>query len=135
MGFDSKCEFVPPTILLGLLLGPWVWGISSQPLQHPPSYWGFSDLGHGVSPHSCSLQQSAAAAPVLALHIPCTDQVLSPLSTDYIFNNKSSVTLPLAQERQASLYPLYSILKKNNPGSYEFQISNSVPVWDFSNCK
>ena len=30
MGFDSKCEFAPPTILLGLLLY----------------------LGHGVSPHS-----------------------------------------------------------------------------------
>ena len=27
MGFDSKCEFAPPTILLGLLLCPWVWGI------------------------------------------------------------------------------------------------------------
>ena len=51
MGFDSKCEFAPPTVLLGLLLRPWVWGISSQPLQHLPSYWGFSDLGRAVSPH------------------------------------------------------------------------------------
>ena len=30
MGFDSKCELAPPTILLGLLLCPWMWGISSQ---------------------------------------------------------------------------------------------------------
>ena len=30
IGFDSKCEFAPPTILLGLLLCPWMWGISSQ---------------------------------------------------------------------------------------------------------
>ena len=29
MGFDSKCSFAPPTILLGLLLCPWTWGISS----------------------------------------------------------------------------------------------------------
>ena len=27
MGFDSKCTFTPPTILLGLLLCPWAWGI------------------------------------------------------------------------------------------------------------
>ena len=25
MGFDSKCDFTPPTILLGLLLCPWTW--------------------------------------------------------------------------------------------------------------
>ena len=48
MGFDTS------TILLGLLLGPWTWGISSQPLQCLPSYWGFSDFGHGLSPHGWS---------------------------------------------------------------------------------
>ena len=26
-GFDSKCDFTPPTIFLGLLLCPWMWGI------------------------------------------------------------------------------------------------------------
>ena len=35
MGFDFKHEFAPPTILLGLLLCPWTWDISSQPLQGP----------------------------------------------------------------------------------------------------
>ena len=30
MGFESKHEFASPTILLGLLLHPWLWGISSQ---------------------------------------------------------------------------------------------------------
>ena len=39
MGFDSKREFAPPVILLGLLLWPWTWGISSQLLQCLPSYW------------------------------------------------------------------------------------------------
>ena len=27
MGFDSKGDFAPPTVLLGLLLCPWTWGI------------------------------------------------------------------------------------------------------------
>ena len=27
IGFDSKCDFAPPTILLELLLCPWMWGI------------------------------------------------------------------------------------------------------------
>ena len=31
-------------------------GVSSQLLQRLPSYWGFSDLGHGVSPHNHSSQ-------------------------------------------------------------------------------
>ena len=35
MGFDAKCDFTPPTILLGLLLCPWTWVISSQMLQRP----------------------------------------------------------------------------------------------------
>ena len=34
IGFDSKCDFSPPAILLGLLLCPWTWGISSKLLQH-----------------------------------------------------------------------------------------------------
>jgi len=33
MGFDSKCDFAPPTVLLGLLLCLWSWGISSRSLQ------------------------------------------------------------------------------------------------------
>ena len=32
MGFDSKHDFAPPTILLGLLLCPWMWDISSKSL-------------------------------------------------------------------------------------------------------
>ena len=40
--------------------------ISSQLLQRLSSYWGFSDLGHGVSPHDRS---SEAQPPLLALNI------------------------------------------------------------------
>ena len=34
MGFDSKCDSTPATILLGLHLCPWTWGIFSRLLQH-----------------------------------------------------------------------------------------------------
>ena len=71
VGFDSKCEFAPPIILLGLLLWPWTWGISSQLLQYLRSYWGFSDLGPGLSPHH---QSSEAEPPLLTLGV-----VYSPL--------------------------------------------------------
>ena len=33
IGFDSKCDFARPTVLLWFLC-PWMWGISSQLLQH-----------------------------------------------------------------------------------------------------
>ena len=36
MGFDSKCDFTPPTFLLGLLLCPWTWGIFFGWIQHSP---------------------------------------------------------------------------------------------------
>ena len=71
MGFDSKCEFAPPTVLLGFLLCAWIWGISSNSFQHCtsaapaptvllglflcPWIWGIS---------SQLLQRCAAAAPV-----------------------------------------------------------------------
>ena len=50
MGFDSKPDFAPPTILLGLLLCPWMWGTSLK-----------------------SLQRQAATAPVYG-HESCFDQ-------------------------------------------------------------
>ena len=33
-GFDSKCDFTPPTILLWLLLCSWMWGIVFGGSQH-----------------------------------------------------------------------------------------------------
>ena len=33
MGFDSKCNFAPPTIFLGFLLCPWMWDGASKSLQ------------------------------------------------------------------------------------------------------
>ena len=36
MGFDSKCDFAPPTVLLELLLCPWMWGIFFGGIQHSP---------------------------------------------------------------------------------------------------
>ena len=54
----------PTTILLGLLLCPWMWSISLLLVQCLPSYWGFSDFGRGVSPHGWS---SGVQAPLLTL--------------------------------------------------------------------
>ena len=64
IGFNSKCEFASSTVLLGLLLCLWTWDITSHLLHHLLSYWGFSDLGHGLSPHS---QSSKAQPPLLTL--------------------------------------------------------------------
>ena len=36
MGFDSKHDFAPPTILLQLLLCPWTWGIFFGGIHHSP---------------------------------------------------------------------------------------------------
>ena len=36
MGFDFKYDFTPPTILLGLLLCPWRWGIFFGGIQYFP---------------------------------------------------------------------------------------------------
>ena len=36
MGFDSKCDFAPPTILLWLLFCPWTWGTYFCGIQHSP---------------------------------------------------------------------------------------------------
>ena len=74
MGFDFKCDFAHPTSLLGLLLCPWMWGISSKWVQRHlatalPTCWGFSALGCGVYPHSHSstvqppLQHNVASPP------------------------------------------------------------------------
>ena len=64
MGFYFKHEFALLTVLLRLLLCPWTWGISSPQLQYLLSYWGFSHLGHGVSPHSQSSEAQLLLLPL-----------------------------------------------------------------------
>ena len=59
MGFDSKHDFAPPAIFLGLLLCPWTWGISSLLVQWSPA--AAPDLGHGISPLCHLLIQCPAA--------------------------------------------------------------------------
>ena len=78
--FDSKHEFAPPTILLGLLLCPWAWGISSQPLQCLPSCWALSDLDCGISPHSCS----SATYVSLKLLYPPDDLILLSIYNNHL---------------------------------------------------
>jgi len=53
MGFVSKCSLAPPTILLGLPLCPWMWGISSKSLQ-----WCAA-----AAPVPCSQHSSAYCLP------------------------------------------------------------------------
>ena len=36
MGFDSKHDFAPPTVLLGLLLRSWMLGVFFGGIQHSP---------------------------------------------------------------------------------------------------
>ena len=63
IGFNSKCDFAPPTILLGLLLCPWMWGISSKSLQ----------LHAATTPMLCSCCSSAyrLAGVSLPLDVGC----------------------------------------------------------------
>ena len=46
MEFDSKCDFIPPTILLELPLCPWMWNTFFGGIQYSPA--------HGCSAASCN---------------------------------------------------------------------------------
>ena len=46
MGFDTKWDFAPPTILLGLLFCPWTWGTFF--------WWDTTFSVDGYSEASCS---------------------------------------------------------------------------------
>ena len=49
IGFDSKCDFIPPAILLGLLLCPWMWGIFFGGIKHSPvGSWSAVSCNFGV---------------------------------------------------------------------------------------
>ena len=73
MGFDSKCNFTPSTILLGLLLCPWMWGISSKSLQHhtaaapaPTIFLGLlCPCTWGISSHSLQCHAAATSTPAV----------------------------------------------------------------------
>ena len=49
MGFDSKCDFTPLTILLGLLLCPWMW-ISFGGSIFPVNSYSVATCNSGVLP-------------------------------------------------------------------------------------
>ena len=79
MEFDSKREFTPPIILLGLLLCHGTWGISAQPTPAPTVLLGFLwpwmwSISSGL------LQQSTATTPDLGCGV-------SPLGAQYMFND------------------------------------------------
>ena len=51
MEFDSKCNLVPPVVLMGLLLCPWTWGISF--------WWDPTFSINGCSEVSCNFGVSS----------------------------------------------------------------------------
>ena len=64
MGFDTKGNFTPPTILLGLLLCSWTWVISSQLLQgHTAAYMVSYNLFNGEG-NGTPLQYSCLENPM-----------------------------------------------------------------------
>ena len=85
MGFDSKHDFAPPTVLLRLLLCPWMLAISSQSLQHCTA----------PAPAPCS----------------CHSGVTTPLNSESCFSFLIEVTYDsfLSDENQSpSLYQMAS---------------------------
>ena len=76
-GFDIKPDFASPTILLGLRLCSWMWGVFSRSFQHhtssapmPTICWGFSILGRRVCPQShSSAAQSQCSCCSSAYHL------------------------------------------------------------------
>lgn len=72
----------------------------------------------------------------LLFHTLCTDQVLFPISTDYIFHSKSSITFPVAQGRQAYCAASSSCLC-SPPGDLGFEYcwgAQSPPVTALETC-
>ena len=101
MQSDSKCKFTPLTILLGPLPRPWIRGISSQTLQCLQSYWSFSDVGCGASPHPHPVKCSRCSWPWMwgyFLLAPCC------------FNAATNNSTPEMKRRSGSLEdrPQYS---------------------------
>ena len=48
MGFDPKCDFAPPSIFLGFLLCPWMWGIFFGGFQHSVDGCSAASFNFGV---------------------------------------------------------------------------------------
>ena len=79
MGFDSKWDFPSPIFLLGLLLCPWMWGISSKLLQHcaataptPAILLGlFCPWTWGISSQLFQCHTGTTPAPTILLGLLC----------------------------------------------------------------
>ena len=67
--FDSKHDFAPPTVFLGLLLCPYTWVISSKSLQHhaasipaPAIFWSSLTLDMGNTVYTVSQKKKRLGA-------------------------------------------------------------------------
>ena len=69
MGFDSDCDFTPPTILLGLLLCPWMWGIIFGGIElSPVDSYSAASCNFGVLTGEDELMSFYSAILVLLNH-------------------------------------------------------------------
>ena len=105
MGFDSKCDFTPPTILLGLLLCPWMWGVFFGEIQHSPV--------DGYSAASCTFGVLAGEGECASFY-PTTLGIIVTLNYIILSNEKS-----LLQR---------SPWTRNEIGLYSVENQNSSPM-------
>ena len=66
MGFDSKHNLTPPTVLLGFLLYPWTWCIKVTPVLHSHSSSSKKQTW-GISTQSLQCCTTAAPAPQILI--------------------------------------------------------------------
>ena len=101
-GFDSKCNFAPPTIFLGLLLCRWMWVSFCGGIQHSPVY--------GYSAASCTFGVLAGDK-----HTSFYSTVLcSPLKGSYTIVKLDSFQGHKASSTQANQSMWYTIVMKRN---------------------
>ena len=61
MGFDSKCNFTPPTIFLGLLLCPWTWVSPQSRAATKQDYWSlFTQTIQNINFHICTVRETSS---------------------------------------------------------------------------
>ena len=85
MGFDSKHDFSPPTVLLGLIFCPWMWGVSSQSLQRLRAA-APAPHSHCTTPAQPPLQRHQ-----LPLHHCTATSAASPATSPPLHSHHSSI--------------------------------------------
>ena len=118
MGFGSKREFAPPTILLGLLLCPCAWGYLLTVTPEPAILLGFLwPWTLGISSRPLQAVQPTLAAPV-PCRLPC------PSPTPRAYSNSCPLSRWYHPTISSSVIPFSSCLQS-------FLASGSFPMSQF----